>query len=125
MFETSRGNAEHARRVALEIGYYDEDLPALILDIVNMAERFNCDGSAISPEEPEKTLQVYRRFFGGIRIARLFNAEHAAYFRNSVTSGGDEVIAPYFRQALHGEQVLRLEVDNVSIPFGTKYQPLP
>ncbi|MHC4566479.1 MAG: hypothetical protein ACYTE3_12050, partial [Planctomycetota bacterium] len=122
LFKYPLGSAEHARRVALEIGHYDEDLRALILDIVNVAERLNCDWSAISFPEPENTRQVYNRFFGGVLIARLFNVQ--TYFRDSVTSGGDEIIAPYFRQALHGEQVLRLEVDNVSIPFGTKYQPL-
>ncbi|MHC4367432.1 MAG: hypothetical protein ACYSW8_07415, partial [Planctomycetota bacterium] len=73
---------------------------------------------------PEDTLQLYRRFFGGVTIAQMFNVKHAGYLRDSVTSGGDEIIAPYFRQALHGEQVLRLEVDNVSIPFGRNHPPL-
>lgn len=114
-------SADHAKRVAVEIGYYDEDLRALILEIVNVAEKLGCDGSAISGSVPQSTEEVYNRFFGGVRIARLFNS--AKDFRDSVTSGGDEIIAPYFHQALHGEQVLRLEVDNVSIPFGTKYYP--
>lgn len=125
MFKTSRGNAEQARRVALEIGYYDEDLRALILEIVNVRDKLGCDGSAISfAAVPQSTWEVYNRFFGGVRIARLFDSPTVKYFRDSVTSGGDEIIAPYFRQALHGELVLRLEVDDVSIPFGTQYQPL-
>jgi hypothetical protein len=57
-----------------------------------------------------------------VGIARQFDS--VSYFRDSVTSGGDEIIAPYFRQALHGELVLRLEVDNVSIPYKSDYPPL-
>ncbi len=124
LFKASLGNAEHARRVALEIGFYDEDLRALILDIVNVAERLNCDGSAISFPEPESTRQAYYRFFGGMKIAQFFNSEYYTRFRDSVTSGGDEIVAPYFRQALHGERVVRIEVDNVSIPYESKYPPL-
>jgi len=123
-FKTSRGNAEHARRVALEIGYYDEDLRALILEIVNVAERLGCDASAISFWDPQSTEEVYHRFFGGVLIAQLFNSPTVEYFHDSVTSGGDEIIAPYFHQALYGEQVLRLEVDNVSIPYESNYPPL-
>jgi hypothetical protein len=124
LFETSRGNAEHARRVALEIGYYDEDLRTLILEIVNVAEKLGCDASAISFWTPESTQEVYHRFFGGVLIAQLFNSPTAKYFSDSVTSGGDEIIVPYFHQALHGEQVLSLEVDNVSIPYESNYPPL-
>lgn len=125
LFKASRGNAEHASRVALEIGYYDEDLRALILEIVNVRDKLGCDWSAISfAEVPHSTWEVYNRFFGGVLIAQLFNSPTVEYFRDSVMSGGDEIIAPYFRQALHGEQVLRLEVDNVSIPYKTNFPPL-
>ena len=125
LFKASHGNAEHARRVALEIGYYDEDLRALILEIVNVRDKLGCDWSAISfAEVPHSTWEVYNRFFGGVLIAQLFNSPTAKYFSDSVTSGGDEIIVPYFHQALHGEQVLSLEVDNVSIPYESNYPPL-
>jgi hypothetical protein len=125
LFKASHGNAEHARRVALEIGYYDEDLRALILEIVNVRDKLGCDWSAISfAEVPHSTWEVYHRFFGGVLIAQLFNSPTVEYFRDSVMSDGDEIIAPYFRQALYGEQVLRLEVDNVSIPYKSNYPPL-
>jgi len=124
LFKVSQGNAEHARRVTLEIGYYDEDLRALILEIVNVRDKLGCDWSAIPYPTPQSTEEVFNRFFGGVRIARLFDISTFSYFRDSVTSGGDEIIAPYFRQALHGELVLRLEVDNVSIPYRSKYPPL-
>jgi len=124
LFKTSRGNAEYAKRLAIEIGYYDEDLRKLILNIVEMAEKLNCDGSAISPWEPNSTLELYYRFFGGIEIAGFFNSEGSTYFRDSVMSDSDEIIAPYLKQTLHGEKVLRIEIDNVSIPYESNYPPL-
>ena len=124
LFKTSRGNAEYAKRLAIEIGYYDEDLRKLILNIVEMAEKLNCDGSAISPWEPNSTLELYYRFFGGIEIAGFFNSEGSTYFSDSVMSDSDEIIAPYLKQTLHGEKVLRIEIDNVSIPYESNYPPL-
>jgi hypothetical protein len=113
-----------AKRLVVEIGYHDEDLRALILNIVEIAERLNCDGSAISPWEPNSTLEIFHRFFGGVEIAGLFNSEGSTYFRDSVTAGDDEIITPYLKQALNGEKVLRIEIDNVSIPYKSNYPPL-
>ena len=127
LFETSRGNAESAKRLAVEIGYYDENLPGLILGIVEMAEKLNCDSSTIPPTDLMKfssTDRLYHRFFGGIEIAIFFNSESFTYFRDSVTAGGDEIIAPYLFQTLNGEKVLRFVVENVSIPYESNYPPL-
>jgi hypothetical protein len=124
LFETSRGNAEYAKQLAVEIGYY---LTGLILDVVEISEKLNCDGSALPPTDLLKfssTDRLYHRFFGGVEIAIFFNSESFTYFRDSVTSGGDEIIAPYLFQTLNGEKVLRIEVDNVSIPYASRYPPL-
>jgi hypothetical protein len=127
LFETSRGNAEYAERLAVEIGYYDEDLSALFIDIAEMAENLNCDSSTIPPTDLMRFSsndRLFHRFFGGVEIAIFFNSESFTYFRDSVTAGGDEIIAPYLFQTLNGEKVLRLEVDNVSIPYKSNYPPL-
>jgi hypothetical protein len=121
------GHGQSATRMALEIGFYDEDLPGLILEIVEMAELLNCDvrspanGSGIVPTDRVRELR--RRFFGGQFIARAFYGESFAYFRDSITSGGDEVIIPYLSQTLNGEQTLRTEVDGFSIPLNRKLPP--
>lgn len=129
LFSSSRGNAESAKRLAIEIGFYDEDLPELILNIVEMAEKLNCDTSLYSPVSPpmgsyDNSMELSRRFFPGVFIARIFNIENSTYFRDSVTSGGDEIIAPYLWQTLNGEQILRITVDGVSIPYKSRYPPL-
>ena len=113
-----KGNAESAQRMAIEIGFYDEDLRALILGVVDMAERMGCDDSAISAVRLSGPQSLYFRFFGGFQIARLFTTENITYFRDSVTSDGDEILMPPMDQSLNGEQVLRIEVDNLPISYG-------
>ena len=124
VFDRLLGNAEFAKRLTLEIGFYNEDLLGLILDIAEMAEELSCDIGLDSPVFDPYDMDVRRRFFGGVFVARFFYLESFEYFRNSVTSGGDEVFIPYMWQTLDGEKVLRIEVDNVSIPYESKYPPL-
>ena len=129
LFNSSRGNAESANRLAIEIGFYNEDLPELILNIVETAEKLNCDTSLYSPVFPpvdpnDNSTELSRRFFGGVFIARFFNLESFTYFRDSVKSGGDEIITPYLWQTLNGERTLRITVDGVSIPYKSNYPPL-
>jgi hypothetical protein len=132
LFSSSQGNAESAKHLTVEVGFYNEDLSGLIIDIAEMAQKLTCDISlssplAISGMDPndERTIELRRRFFGGPLIARAFYLESFDYFRNSVMSGGDEIIAPYLSGTLHGEQVLCIEVDNVAIPYKSNYPPLP
>jgi hypothetical protein len=119
VFHTLAGglNAKSAQRLAIEIGFYDEDLRALILGVVDMAERIGYDDSALSAVTSSGPLSLYYRFFGGFKIARLFKTENITYFRDSVMSDGDEILTPPMHQSLNGEQVLRIEVENLSIPF--------
>jgi len=129
LFKTSQGNAEYSKRLAVEIGFYDEDLPGLILDIAEMAELLSCDASLQSIASPpldanNDRMELSRRFFAGVFIARFYNLESFTYFRDSVTAGGDEIIAPYLWQTLDGERVLHIEIDNVSIPYESNYPPL-
>lgn len=116
-FSHAYGNAEYARRVAIEIGFYDEDLRGLILNIVNLAEQLSCDTSVLSSiVNPEA--QIAERFFAGVYIERVFHQESFGGFRNSVLSDGDELSMPYMNQFLNGEQVLREQL--TMYPFLTK-----
>jgi hypothetical protein len=119
-------NVESAQRLAIEIGFYDEDLRALILGVVDMVEKLGCDGSAVSDlvSSDASAMRLYYRFFGGFTIAGLYTTENISFFRNSVTSDGDEILMPTMHQSLNGEQVLQIEVDNVSIPYKSNYPPL-
>lgn len=102
--------------MAIEIGFYDEDLRALILGVVDIAERIGYDESTLSTVTRSGLQPLYFRFFEGFGITTAF--KNTTYFRDSVTSDGDEILMPPMGQSQNGEQILRIEVDNVSIPFG-------
>ena len=118
---TPGGKADFAQRLAIEIGFYDEDLRALILSVVDMDESLGCNDTAILAAESEMP-RLFYRFFGGFEIAGWF--KNRTWFRDSVTSDGDEILMPPMYEALNGEQILRIEVDNVSIPYESNYPPL-
>lgn len=107
-----RASAEFAKRLVMEIGFYDEDLPGLILQIVEVNNKLNCD---IHASLGDNGYEICNRFFPGHLIA-------GAYYNNiglkeSVASDDGEVRIPYMGQRLNGEQILRIEVDGLSIPL--------
>jgi hypothetical protein len=112
-FDAEIGKAKYTKRLALEIGYYDEDLRSLILDTVEVADKLDCDTSTLSYEYHE----IYTRYFPGLWIARYFNDKLSSYFRDSVNSGDDEILMPPMSWGdIHlGEKVLRLTIDSVYI----------
>jgi hypothetical protein len=116
--EAEIGNAIHAKRIALEIGFYDEDLRALILQIAESAEKLGCTGSIVGG------LEIHGRYFAGLWIAGAYNDNLFPYFKESVENGGEEIVMPHMGQARVGEQVLRLTVDGVSIPYEANWPPL-
>jgi hypothetical protein len=105
------GNAQHARSLALEIGFYDEDLPGLILRIVELAERINCDLDV----EGGDLADIADRFFSGWGVAKIF--KHGLGFSGSVRSDDDRVNLRHVGNGLDGEQVLRIEVAGVRVSY--------
>jgi len=98
-------SASTVTRLAVEIGFYDEDLPALIDNIIAVADMFR----VTSWDVPWEILDTY---FRGLRVPRLLNAD---------PYGQGYVHIEYNGQALTGEKVLRMEINGVSIPYGTKH----
>lgn len=118
--EVEQTNAEYARRLILEIGFYNEDLPGMILHIVELAERLNCASGVLRDND----LEIYGRFFGGLVIASFFSSSSWSSFRESINEGGEEILMPHMQLVRMGEQVLRLTVDGVSIPYKSSSPPL-
>ncbi|UCD00295.1 MAG: hypothetical protein JSW66_10515 [Phycisphaerales bacterium] len=109
-------NSECAGRLAVEIGFYDENLPRLILHVVEIAEKLNYDLNVGFPDSND--LRIVDRFFGGWSISNGF--KNLLGFSDSVASaasGGDELNIPYMGKVLDGERVLHIEVDNLAIPY--------
>lgn len=111
IFSSTRTEASYAQRLSVEIGFYDENLPGLILDIVDTANKLGCKFDVGTSGFDE----VIRRFFRGWDIARLYNTY--TDFRKAVTTATDEILMNYIGPPLLGEQTLRITVDGVSIPY--------
>ena len=106
----SAGTTKVARTVthlALEIGYYDEDLPALIRGILAVAEKSGLTTSDV----PVNLLETY---FRGLMVrAVLWDFDRV----NKDPYGQGYVCIAYSRQALTGEKILRVDINDVSIPY--------
>ncbi len=99
-----------ARYIALEIGFYDEDLPALIRSILQEAEKFSGTVSDID-------VAIFKDYFRGLWVRERFGSLKFfdAINKDPYSEGWVEFYYPY--QALTGEKILRILVDGVSIPY--------
>ncbi|MHC4434628.1 MAG: hypothetical protein ACYTBS_22545 [Planctomycetota bacterium] len=109
-------DAQDAERLVLEIGFINEDLQELILRTVELAEILHKPDPKL-PDGYVWDSALVDRFFGGWSILRNFNSDFNSMFRDTVISGEGPIVMPYLDEILD-EQVLRIEVDNVSIPYG-------
>lgn len=114
LFEDGLLTSSHARRLILEIGFYNEDLPGLIRDILEMAEKLNCAHIEIHGDARD----FFTRYFKGIWIADIFGGL-PGFEEHTYEEGSEEIEIPYFRYSRQNfnEQVLRIEVDGVHIPY--------
>ena len=99
--------AQTVTRLALEIGYYDADLPRIIRDIIAVAEK---SGLTIA-DVPGSLLDTY---FRGLRLRVVLRDFDRV---NPDPYGQGRVSIRYSGQALTDEKVLRVDVNNVSIPY--------
>jgi len=94
---------EYAIRLDIEIGFYEEDLPRIVRDFLAEGEK------KISDTSPNDDLAiVIKDFFGGLLG---FNG------CNEGLNMSEQVLIHYSGQTLKGEQVLRITVDGLHIPY--------
>jgi len=113
-FASERATSDHARHLVLEIGFYNEDLPGMIREIIEVAEKLNC----ASLEPKEYMTPLFMHYFKGIWIVNKFFGGGLSNFEEYLyQEGNEEIRIPYTWQNLGSEQVLRIEVDGVHIPY--------
>jgi hypothetical protein len=100
---------EYATRVAVEVGYYAGDLPSMIQDILEKAEKS-------TDEAPDSNLAMIKRYLGD---RQYFNG------LNKNLDPNEEVLVPYSWQALKGEHSLRATRDGLHIPYDEKWPKPP
>jgi hypothetical protein len=92
----------HATRLAIEIGYYTSDLPAMIRQVL---EPTDTNGRKFNRDDDWKR----RFYFGG---SLYFNA-----LSEVLRQRDEEILLPYTYQWFKGEQVLRTVVEDVRVPY--------
>jgi hypothetical protein len=95
---------EYATCLAIEIGYYDSDLPDMILGILEKADMIK-----IKKSVDDQTIKLY---FGG--------SLHFNKLNEILRQRDEEVLVPYTYQWFKGEKVLRTIVEDVRIPYEEK-----
>lgn len=118
-FVHGQAASDHVRLLVLEIGFYNEDLPGMIREILEMAEKLNC----ARLEYSEYRTDFFVRYFKGIWIAQFFGGL-SGFEEHTYQEGNKEIIIPYSWQKFGGEQVLRIEIDGVRIPYEDDELPL-
>jgi hypothetical protein len=107
MVQTRRARGlEYATHLAIEIGYYASDLPAMIRHTLEEADRIG-----MKPKNDEDRTRWF--YFGGGPLS--FN-ECSEVLRQR----DEEVLLPYTYQWFKGEQVLRTVVKDMHIPYEEK-----
>jgi len=114
MYYAERANAKLASRLVIEIGFYNEDVLKLIRSIIEVAERFNYTSVGV----PDFESDFMRCYFKGLLIARGFGG--LSHFDEVYTDVNELLIGPTYD--FFGEQVLRIKVDGVHIPYD-EYAP--
>jgi hypothetical protein len=102
---------EHAKRLIIEIGFYDESLPAKISAILAEAERFT---GTFSDEWDDDLVSDY---FAGLYLGRIYGgpADYNEAWASQISAGAIPVWHMFGK--LKGERVLRITVDGVNIPY--------
>jgi hypothetical protein len=99
--------AQTLRRLTLEIGYYDEDLPALVRSIFEVADRFS---PGVSTPDPN----MLNTYFRGLAVRGALSGFDVI---NKEPYNQGQVYIDYSYQALTGEKVLRMEINGLAIPY--------
>ncbi len=95
---------EYATRLAIEIGYYSEELPRMIRSVLEKADEINTGKS-----DDDAKIKYY------FRSSLHFNRKSEILRQRD-----EEVFLPYTYQWFKGEQVLRVIADEVRIPYEEK-----
>lgn len=111
VYIAERANAEFASRLVIEIGFYNEDVLERIRSIIEVAERFHCASVEFTDFESD----IMRCYFKGLLITKFFGG--LSHFDEVYTDTNVNELLIGATYQLIGEQVLRITVDGVSIPY--------
>ena len=110
VFASSGPDVTSVSRLAVEIGFYNEDLPTKIRSILGIADKLKC----LEPRGAEINIDDFNRYFGGLVISDAFGG--LAGFSN-LYKGGNDIILPWLWPVFPEDGSLKIAIDAVSIPY--------
>jgi hypothetical protein len=112
LFGVERAYVEQAiaSRLVLEIGCYNEDLPELIRNIIEVAEKLDCTGF---DSREGYSSDIFRRYFKGLLISHQFGP--LSHFNETHKDVSEEFLT-FVTHGFLGEEVLQIAVEDMSIP---------
>ncbi len=116
---------EHATRMALRIGFHDEDLREKMRGIVTMAQHIGGGQLAWSDLTAEE-YDIYRQYFHGLWVSATFGG--LTGFNDAWPEGSEEIEIPYSLAApqfVSTESCLEIAIDGVLIPLAPDSFPVP
>jgi hypothetical protein len=105
---------EYAKRLLIEIGFYDEDLPAKIRAILTEADRFT--GTFSRNWYPFD--EMVNEYFAGLAVRTHMGGVEWFNQLNEGSIEKGKLVIPYTYQALKGERILRISIDGLLIAYG-------
>ena len=108
---TKPGKA-YAKSLALEIGYYPGDMPGMIRGILEKAEKYRGTKPVVYPTYPS----TIKDWFHSLLLFNMYNLPNKL-----VGHMGEEIVIPWTGQFRMGEQVSRITIDGLRIPYEEKY----
>jgi hypothetical protein len=98
--------AQTVRRLALEVGYYDEDLPALVHTIRDIVSQFNFGPRGCLNIDP----RIVDTYFPGLSVMPLLDSNKDPY-------GQGYAYIRYRYPRLIGEKILCADANGISVPY--------
>jgi hypothetical protein len=113
-----------ATRMALRVGFHDEDLREKMRRIVSVAERIGGAQLTWSDFTAEE-YDIYRQYFHGLWVSATFGG--LAGFNDAWLEGSEEIEIPHSLtpQFVSTESCLEIVIDGVLIPLAADSFPVP
>jgi hypothetical protein len=105
---------EYVTRLAVEVGFYEGDLPGMIRHICEISEKLNCTMLTLD-EIGVENAELYEAYFGGLRVSAEFGG--LTGFDQAYEPASGQISIPHMWPVRLGERSLQIEIDGVLLPY--------
>jgi len=108
IYQGGKASGDKAKHLVMEIGFYNEDLPGKIENLLT-------DALTTDPEDRNEYQRRLLRTFGGFLVSKAMIYYREGY--EQLGYRGEEIYVPYNYPCLEGEQVLQFTITDLDLPY--------